>query len=47
MVSNKFSQFKTINKIQRKNNLSLERSNYFRLDKNERIIKFENFYENY
>ncbi len=44
MVSNKFSHFKTINKIQRKNNLSLERSNYFRLDKNERIIKFENFF---
>lgn len=44
MESKKFSHLRIINQIQRKNNSSLERSNYFRLDKNERIVKFEDLF---
>ena len=44
MELKKFSHLRIINQIQRKNNSSLERSNYFRLDKNERIVKFEDLF---
>ena len=39
-MSQKFVQFKKLNKIERKKNYLLQRDNHLRLDKNEMISQF-------
>ena len=46
MLLKKFNYFKNIKKISRKEKSNINRIKYIRLDKNERIIKFENFFLN-